>query len=137
MGRRLALEAVREGARVALGARRSRSLKALAAEINAAGGEALALPTDVLRTEQCVRLAEATLTRFGRIYGLTNAAYVVGEPRDADSADLDAWQRTMSIICFGALRMVQAVVPAMKQQRAGSHCKHKLDGYAQAASATR
>jgi NAD(P)-dependent dehydrogenase (short-subunit alcohol dehydrogenase family) len=120
MGRRLALEAVREGARVALGARSQPFIEALAAEINTAGGEALALPTDVLRAEQCVRLAEATLTRFGRIDGLTNAAYVVSDPHDADSADLDAWQRTMSIICFGALRMVQAVVPAMKQQGAGS-----------------
>jgi NAD(P)-dependent dehydrogenase (short-subunit alcohol dehydrogenase family) len=120
MGRRLALEAVREGARVALGARSQPFIEALAAEINAAGGEALALPTDVLRPEQCVRLAEATLTRFGRIDGLTNAAYVVSDPHDADSADLDAWQRTMSIICFGALRMVQAVVPAMKQQGAGA-----------------
>jgi NAD(P)-dependent dehydrogenase (short-subunit alcohol dehydrogenase family) len=120
MGRRLALEAVRDGAHVALGARSTASIEALAGEIDAMGGQAIALSTDVQDPEQCRRLAEATLERFGRIDGLTNAAYAVSGPSDADTADVEAWQRSMNVICFGALRMVQAVVPAMKRQGCGA-----------------
>lgn len=120
MGRRLALEAVREGARVALGARSKATIEALAGEITSSGGEAIAVPTDVQDADQCARLAEATLQRFGRIDGLTNAAYSVSEACEAAKADVNVWLRTMSVICFGALRMTQAVVPAMKRQGGGS-----------------
>jgi NAD(P)-dependent dehydrogenase (short-subunit alcohol dehydrogenase family) len=120
MGRRLALEAVREGARVALGARSKATIEALADEINSSGGQAIAVPTDVQDSNQCVRLAEATVNRFGRIDGLTNAAYSVSEACDAGAADLNNWTNTINVICFGALRMAQAVIPAMKRQANGS-----------------
>ncbi|GAG53087.1 unnamed protein product, partial [marine sediment metagenome] len=47
IGRVLALRLAREGARVALVARREAELEALAAEIRAGSGEALVLPCDV------------------------------------------------------------------------------------------
>jgi NAD(P)-dependent dehydrogenase (short-subunit alcohol dehydrogenase family) len=120
MGRRLALEAVREGARVVLGARSIATLQALAQEITSGGGEAIALATDVQEEAQCQRLAAAALERFGQIDGLTNAAYSVSDPRAGDAADLTTWQRTIDVICLGALRMVKAVVPAMKDRGAGA-----------------
>jgi NAD(P)-dependent dehydrogenase (short-subunit alcohol dehydrogenase family) len=120
MGRCLALEAAREGAHVVLGARSETSIAALAAQINATGGSAIAVGTDVQDAGQCRRLADSALKHFGRIDGLTNAAYSVSEPIDASQANVETWQRSMDVICFGALRMVQAVVPAMREQGGGA-----------------
>jgi NAD(P)-dependent dehydrogenase (short-subunit alcohol dehydrogenase family) len=61
MGRRLALAAAQEGARVVLGARSTNVIESVAEEINASGGQALALATDVCDDAQCKRLAQAAL----------------------------------------------------------------------------
>jgi NAD(P)-dependent dehydrogenase (short-subunit alcohol dehydrogenase family) len=37
-----------------------------------------------------------------------------------EEADLADWQANMDVTCFGALRMIQAVVPAMKRQGGGA-----------------
>jgi NAD(P)-dependent dehydrogenase (short-subunit alcohol dehydrogenase family) len=120
MGSKLALIAAAEGASVALAARSPELIGRLAGEIAAAGGRALALATDVTRPDQCARLAAATLDAFGRIDGLVNSAFRFrgGVPLDGD--DLVEWQATLDVTLFGALRMIQAVLPAMKAQRDGA-----------------
>ena len=67
LGRTLALEAAREGARVVLGARSNDFLATVAAEVEADGGAALALSTDVTDVQQCQSLVAAAMQRFGRI----------------------------------------------------------------------
>lgn len=52
IGRGLAIRLAREGARVALVARREAELESIAAEIRAGGGEALVLPCDVVDRDQ-------------------------------------------------------------------------------------
>ncbi len=59
IGRGLALRLAREGARVALVARRADRLRELAAEIASSGGEALALPCDVGDRAQVLEAAGA------------------------------------------------------------------------------
>lgn len=66
-GRGAALRLAAEGARVVLAARRSDLLASLADEIAGAGGEALAVTTDVSDPAAVVRLAEAADERFGSI----------------------------------------------------------------------
>lgn len=65
-------------ANVVLAARRAELLNDVAARVNAAGGTALVVPTDVSRREDMQRLAEATLARFGRIDVWINNAAVGG-----------------------------------------------------------
>lgn len=120
MGRELALSASREGARVALAARSVDFLDSVAEQVRVAGGECIAVPTDVGDSAQCERLAEATLKRFGRIDGLVNSAYCTPGFGSFESATVEAWQANMNVTCFGALRMAKAVLPAMKQQRGGA-----------------
>jgi len=120
MGRRLALDAAREGAKVVLGARSRERLDELVREIKTAGGQALGLSTDVRDAAQCTQLAKAAVDAYGRIDGLTNAAYIFADPCLADHADLSKWQQTMDVVCFGALRMAQAVLPIMQAQGGGS-----------------
>ena len=66
-GRGAALELAKRGAKVVLAARREAALDALAAEINAAGGQALAVATDVSSAAEVARLAESSQQRFGQI----------------------------------------------------------------------
>ncbi|MEM7328943.1 MAG: glucose 1-dehydrogenase [Pseudomonadota bacterium] len=54
------------GAKVVLAARRTDRLQALAAEIEAAGGEALAVAMDVTKADTIQAALDATIARFGR-----------------------------------------------------------------------
>jgi NAD(P)-dependent dehydrogenase (short-subunit alcohol dehydrogenase family) len=120
MGRKLATLGAAEGARVAVSARSKGFVDEVAQEIRAAGGQAIAVPTDVADAAQCRRLAAATLEAFGRIDGLVNSAYKLANPTPFEQVDLEEWQANMAVTCFGGLRMIQAVLPAMKQQRDGA-----------------
>lgn len=67
LGRGTALQLASQGANVVLAARRGGLLEEVAAEAQAAGGTALAIPTDVSRPDDVEALAAATLERFGSI----------------------------------------------------------------------
>ncbi len=120
MGRQLVLIAAAEGAKVAIAARSRDFIDEVAAQAGAAGGQAIAVPTDVADTAQCEHLAAATLEAFGRIDGLVNSAYIFGGGRPLEQHELDEWVANMNVTFFGALRMVKAVLPAMKRQRDGA-----------------
>jgi NAD(P)-dependent dehydrogenase (short-subunit alcohol dehydrogenase family) len=120
MGQSLAKIAAAEGAKVGLGARNQAFLDQVAGEIKAAGGEAVALSTDVANPDQCRALAEATLKAFGRIDGLVNSAYMHGEWKPTDIADAEEFTSVFNINAVGALRMAQACLPAMKQAGGGA-----------------
>jgi short-subunit dehydrogenase len=57
--------AAKRGAKLVLAARNEEALQQLAGEITAAGGEALAVPTDVTKKQDVANLADAAVSRFG------------------------------------------------------------------------
>ena len=114
MGRTLAKIAANEGAKVGLGARNKDFIEQVAADIKAAGGQAVALPTDITKANQCRALAQATADAFGAITGLVNSAYMHGEWKPTDMADPEEFASVFDVNCAGALRMAQACLPSMK-----------------------
>jgi NAD(P)-dependent dehydrogenase (short-subunit alcohol dehydrogenase family) len=120
MGRKLALLAAAEGAKVAVSARNTAFVGEVVHEIEASGGNAIGVPTDVSDMAQCEALAAATLTAFGRIDGLVNSAYSHNGFVTFEGSTIESWQSNMNVTHFGALRMVKAVLPAMKRQAAGA-----------------
>jgi citronellol/citronellal dehydrogenase len=74
IGRATAQELARAGAQVAICGRRPEPLEAVRQELEAAGAECLALPTDVREPEQLEAFVTAVLDRFGRIDVLVNNA---------------------------------------------------------------
>lgn len=120
MGRQLALLCADEGAKVAVSARSEGFVREVAQDIEARGGRAIAVPTDVAEDAQCDRLAAATLEAFGRIDGLVNSAYRHKDFITFENGELAEWIANMNVTHFGALRMVKAVLPAMKRQKAGA-----------------
>lgn len=120
LGRSIALAFAREGADVALGARRAQVIDEVAAEIDARGGRALALVTDVTDESQCDRLVAAAVERFGGIDVLVNNAFDTEAPYSTLlEADLGAWRRTMESTYWGTLAMTRAATPAMVERGEG------------------
>jgi NAD(P)-dependent dehydrogenase (short-subunit alcohol dehydrogenase family) len=74
IGRAAALELARTGALLAICGRRPDPLAAVAREIEALGGECVALPTDVREPDQVEALVTQTLERFGKVDILVNNA---------------------------------------------------------------
>jgi len=75
-GRGLALRVGALGGNVVLAARRADALEEVAAQVRAAGGQALVVPTDVSDPAQVEALADAATRRFGRIDVWMNIAGV-------------------------------------------------------------
>lgn len=102
-----------EGANVVLLARSAASLEALAAEIAAAGGQALAIGGDVGTWADVEGAVSQAVARFGRLDVLVNNAGVI-EPiaRLADS-DPAAWGQAIDINLKGVYHGLRAVIPAM------------------------
>src|SRR5262245_29422480 len=73
-----------EGASVVIADINAASGERAAAGINAAGGQAIAITTDVADEEHVAQLVETTLARLGRIDILVNNAGVVGHLRVVD-----------------------------------------------------
>lgn len=78
LGRAYALGCAAEGANVACADLDGSAVEAVAAEIREAGGDALAIRTDVTDYPAVARLADATAERFGGIDGLVNNAGIMG-----------------------------------------------------------
>ena len=74
LGGEMARSLAHSGARVAVLGRRKEKAHRVAGEIEAAGGESLALPSDVLDTGQLGSARDALLERWGRVDILVNAA---------------------------------------------------------------
>jgi len=97
----------------------------VAREIEAIGGEALALKTDVTSEKDTAAMAKKTFDRFGRIDILVNNAAVIGAIEVKDfakpveeivSAD---WDRILAVNIKGVFLSSKAVIPYMKKQGGG------------------
>lgn len=120
MSGKIAMAAAAEGARVVMMARSTGVTRELEAQIGAAGGAAMGVQGDVTRREDCERVVSTAAERYGRVDGLVNSAFY--HPPMASLLDTsdDEARKALDVILFGALNMVRAVVPAMKQAGGGS-----------------
>jgi len=120
MGRSIALGLARGGVDVVLAARRPERLEAVAAEIRDLGREPLVVPTDITDREACQRLAEVAVQRFGGIDILVQNGHHEGDWQQVVAADPEVWRGIFDVNLFGALHLVQAAVPVMRDRGGGS-----------------
>ncbi len=118
IGRLLSLRLAREGARVALVARREAELRGLASAIEAGGGQALVLPCDVAERAEVFACAEQALRAFAGIDILVNNAGY-GHHRRFIDWDLDDMERMLRVNFLGALYWTKALLPQMAERRTG------------------
>jgi short-subunit dehydrogenase len=118
MGRLLALRFARQGARVALVARREPDLQQLASEIERGGGQTLVLRCDVGERAQVFAAAEEAQRRLGAIDILVNNAGY-GHHRRFLDWDLDDMERMLRVNFLGTLYWTKALLPQMVARRSG------------------
>ena len=120
IGLGIARTLVEEGARVVATARREPALNeavdALAAETR---GEVVAVQGDVRRAEDCLRIVDETVARFGGVDILVNND---GAPPLGSFTDFDdhAWSRAVDQNLMSVVRCIRAAAPHMKARGAGS-----------------
>jgi short-subunit dehydrogenase len=118
IGRAIAEEFARRGARVVLASRREDVLADVVAAIERQAGSATALPTDVTRAEEVERLVEQTVGRFGGIDILVNNAGIGLHGGIADAATADI-EDVFRLNVLAAAQVVRAVIPVMRRQGSG------------------
>ena len=118
IGRALAVELGRRGARLGLTARREAELLSVAEEVRRAGGEALALPADVRDPEAIRSAAESVREKWGRVDVLVANA---GMSTTTAGTSLDAGEASdvISINVLGVVNSVAAVLPDMLRRGSG------------------
>lgn len=106
------------GAAVVLGARRVDRIQALAEELAAAGGKALALETDVTDRGQVRRLVDAAVEAYGRIDVIINNAGLMPQSL-LEKLQVDEWDRMVDVNIKGVLYGIAAALPHMQRQKGG------------------
>lgn len=118
IGEATALACARAGATVALAARRGDRIGELAARIEADGGRALAVPTDVTDADQAAAFIEATRDAFGALHALVNNAGVM-LLGPIQGAPLEEWRRMVDVNIMGVLYCTHAALPELTKAPGG------------------
>jgi NAD(P)-dependent dehydrogenase (short-subunit alcohol dehydrogenase family) len=115
IGRQLALQLAAEGARLILAARSEDDLKLAAAACRAAGGEAVAVPTDVGVEADCRALIDRAVAEYGRVDTLVCNAGISMWARFDELTDLSIVEQIMRVNYLGAVWCTHAALPHLKQ----------------------
>jgi len=118
IGQATARALARSGAAVAIGARREERLTELAEQIEAEGGQALAMKLDVTDEASAGAFIARTRDAFGHVDILVNNAGVMLLGPVA-GADLDGWRRMIDVNVLGVLYCTHAALPAMTEAGGG------------------
>ncbi len=118
IGRATALRVARDGASVAICARRGDRLDEVAREIAKAGGKALPIVADVTRDGDMRMFVEKTVERFGRLdVMMCNAGF--GIYGAIDEVTPDQMKKLMDINYFGTYYATRAALPVLRRQQRG------------------
>jgi 7-alpha-hydroxysteroid dehydrogenase len=119
IGRGCALAFAEMGAHVACAARTPEQIEATAEQVRGHGRRALAVPCDVMQTEQLERLVERTLDELGRIDILVNNAGG-SPPKPALETSDRMFERAFHFNVTTAFTLSRLVVPHMRAGGGGS-----------------
>ena len=118
IGRATALRLARDGASVAICARRRDRLDAVADEISRAGGRPLAVTADVTSADDMQAFVEAAITAFGRLdVMMCNAGY--GIYGAIDRIRPEQMQRIFDVNFMGTYHAIRAALPIFRRQERG------------------
>lgn len=120
IGRATAILFAQEGAKVVVSARRRIELDALVAQIESAGGHAIAIAGDVKDEDLAQALVETAVGRFGGLDIAFNNAGMVGELKPISEVSMAEWRDTLDTNLTSAFLGAKYQVPAMIKRGGGS-----------------
>ena len=118
IGEATAKSLAEEGVSVVLAARRKNELEDIAHQIEADGGSALVVPTDVTDETELQQLVDQTVDAFGQIDILVNNAGVM-LLEEVQDADTDNFQQMVDVNLSGLMKLTHAALPVMQEHGAG------------------
>lgn len=118
IGEATALHLARQGAAVAVLARRADRLRALAEKVQGSGGRALFLEADVTDRAAATEAVERTVRELGRLDTVVNNAGVM-LLGPAEEAPLEEWERMVSLNVQGFLYVAHAALPHLLRAAEG------------------
>ena len=122
IGQAIAVGYAREGAKVVVAEINRSNGESTAAEIRAAGGEAMFVPTDVSKTADVQKMVDLAVEQYSRIDILVNNAAVQLFGHDARAHELteEIWDHTHSINLRGTWLCSKYTIPVMLKHSGGA-----------------
>jgi NAD(P)-dependent dehydrogenase (short-subunit alcohol dehydrogenase family) len=120
IGRATALRFAHGGAKVVVADIDAALGQAVADEIAAAGGEALAVATDVADAAQVQALLAATVDRFGGLDLAVNNAGIMGGNAPVEEMDEAVWRRGIDVMLTGVFLCMKAEIPLLLARDGGA-----------------
>jgi len=120
LGREVACQCVRDGAKVVLGARTASQLEAVAAEADPSGERTAVVATDITDPEACARIVGEAEARFGHVDGMVQVAAYELAMGGLFETDFEAWRKSFDTNVIGSLQLLRSVATSMKKTGGGS-----------------
>lgn len=120
IGKATAIAFAKEGARVAVAGRREEEGAAVVKEIEAAGGKAIFVRTDVSKEADSKALVEKTVAAFGRLDFAFNNAGIFADQGPTADATAEVYEKTFGINVAGVLYGMKYQIPAILKSGGGS-----------------
>ena len=120
LGRSTAIRFATEGAKVVVADMNRETAVDTVEAITSNGGEAKAVVVDVSVAGDAERMAEETLSAYGRIDILVNNAATFGSGKHIGEIDEEDWDRVMRVNLKGPFLCSKFVIPSMRRQGGGS-----------------
>jgi short-subunit dehydrogenase len=114
IGSSLARQASAAGARLLLTARSSEAVHALADELNAAGGDAIAMPADITSDTDRHRLMNAAVERFDGLDALINNAGIGSFGHFVDGSE-EELRQIMEVNFFAPAELIRLAIPILSR----------------------
>ena len=114
IGRATALLLAKKGARVVIAARRQEALDELVAEIERAGGQAIAVAADVTDFDQINGVARAAISKWGRIDTWVHTAAAALYARFEETSP-EEYKRVIEVTLVGAAWGAMVALPHLKK----------------------
>lgn len=119
IGKGVALCLAKRGVKVVITGRRQEPLDQTVEEIEAAGGQGLAMTCDSSDRDRVAEVVKTAVDTFGSIDIIVNNAQAVGPSASVEDTTYDAMYLSWSTGCIGSLNFMQEAFPYMKEQHEG------------------
>src|ERR1017187_6672932 len=115
VGRAVAIALAKAGYSLVLAGRRKEMLDKVAAEINAAGSQALVVPTGGSKREPILALFSTVKSSFGRLDVLFNNAGIGAPAMPLEDLPFETWQNVVATNLTGMFLCTQEAIKIMKR----------------------
>ena len=120
IGRAIAIAMARQGAKVAISARSADTLQDTVRDVEAAGGECLAVACDVRDEAAVDAMADAVYARYGQVDTVVANAGIAGPTRAMHEITLAEWRDCVATDLDGVFLTFRRFIPHLIDRRAGS-----------------